>query len=163
MAVTRSMKMRTSPESQSSPVVKTRSQKKAYGDIMIQKIVDFYNTNDRLPINCSDNYEDSLADFLTEFNGQDHFYFSDGHKRLLLTLYPWLDLSNTINEEEPSMETTDVQQCDPNCCVTTLVVKPETSAIAQHVTFILSIWTLMLIYMWSLCYLSYSGVSNVCL
>lgn len=133
MVETRAMRNRIKRSTASSSdsdgsYIKTRSQKKAYGEVVIKKIVDFYNTNGVVPKHGNNLYEDSLADFLDEFNKPYPFCFSSDHKDLLLQVYPWLNSSSNSSSEVPTSDDEDVVeavcQCNESVAVTTDANRP---------------------------------------
>jgi hypothetical protein len=113
-------------DSGSDNVIRTRSQKKAYGEIVLQRVVEFYEGYNRVPVHGSSRYEDSLADFIDEFNKPEPFCFSASHKALLLQVHPWLDptKSEAESEYEDESEVDEQQTCDETscCCATDVPV-----------------------------------------
>lgn len=138
MVETRAMRNRIKRSTASSSdsdgsYIKTRSQKKAYGEVVIQKIVDFYNANGVVPKHGNNLYEDSLADFLDEFNKPYPFCFSSDHKDLLLQVYPWLSSSN--DSEAPTSDDEDIVEavCQCNESLPTPVTADVTRPAYVHV------------------------------
>lgn len=161
MVETRAMRNRIKRSTASSSdsdgsYIKTRSQKKVYGEVVIQKIVNFYSANGVVPKHGNNLYEDSLADFLDEFNKPYPFCFSTDHKDLLLTVYPWLNTSSNSNsvvqtsDDEEVMEA--VCQCNESLAmpVTTDAYRP---AYVQVFRVVLVVWGLVMycVYMYWMC------------
>jgi hypothetical protein len=153
MVETRAMRYKRSTANSSDSdgsYIKTRSQKKAYGEVVIQKIVDFYSANGVVPKHGNNLYEDSLADFLDEFNKPYPFCFSSHHKNLLLQVYPWLNGSSDsdvqTSDDEAVMEA--VCQCNEVAAASTnssaAVVSDSTPAYVYVFRAILIAWALVM-------------------
>jgi len=150
MVETRAMRNRIKRSTASSSdsdgsYIKTRSQKKAYGEVVIKKIVAFYDANGVVPKHGNNMYEDSLADFLDEFNKPYPFCFSSDHKDLLLTVYPWLNTSSNSEVQTSDDEAVVEAVCQSNEAVTTPVTTDVARPAYVHVfRVVLVVWALVM-------------------